>query len=520
MAVFDPFVSRRSVGGSAPPDRGKDMSSLLNGDYRGRSQFELSRSSRPNLALVDDPILDDPVGDERLPEEGRIDPAAPTYKAKLPDTRETRRRYFSENTVPMNTIVISHHAERDAVAGRAIVRALHQANPNARIALLVENFDKRDPKQLTELARYYGLPERALAPIRVTGSTRSFGLFPQDGFIAGAGGLNEPRSGTRHANDVAEAISRATGIQVNHRDYLGMGGDTHFLTRPNGRQVAYFGQDTIDHSLSSLNKSRPVDKQFNPADHRDRLLTIGHVMASMNDAGLSLTDVAPLGISPSGRTYGSVMDKMSPEQRAELRSDVLARLEEMRELPFPESYPTNAKGSDYHTDLVIASPDGVHAYVNSDDLADFPAWRRQLEFFGYKPVALPASYSFDDLHKSSTRRSYTNWIMGEVDGKTVILLPTDADDPTKLTVNDKKAIAAIQTNNPNVKIIPIGGATTRLFQDYLREGARNWGPHCRTNVLPWTLETAKPGTTSFKGAAANDPVVANPPRAPVSATRF
>lgn len=520
MTTFDavPTPNRRPAGGPASPTSGNNFELILDGTHRGGLQIGPTPSPRQGALVAG------LIPKERLPEASGADPAAPTYTITLPATRETKRRYFSENTVPMNTVVVSHQTARDAPAGRAIVRALHEANPNGKIALLVQEYDRQNPNQLSELAKYYGLPEGALAPIRVRGRTAGdgpIGLWPQDGFMAGAGGLNEPRSGTRHAGEVAEAISRATGLQINNRDYLGMGGDTHFLTRPNGQQVAYFSRDTIDHSLMSLNKSRPGDKQLNPDDKKDHLLTIGHVMANMNDAGVALKDVAPLGISPSGRTYGSVMDTMSPKQLAELRPDVRARLEEMRGLSFPEVYPTKAKGYDYHTDLAMASPDGVHAYVNSDDLADFPAWRKQLEFFGYKPVALPATYAYDDFHKSSNRTSYTNWIMGEVNGKTVVLLPTDADDPTKLTDNDRAAIAAFRTHNPDVKIIPMGGNTTRMFQhDPKTGGTRDWGAHCRTNVLPWVFEPAKPGTTSSTGAAANDPVAGHPPRASLVASGF
>jgi hypothetical protein len=482
---------------------GSDFASMLTGTHRGG--LKIGPPPAPQKSGV---LVAGMIPQEKLSKAGRADPAAPTYSTKLPDTRETRRRYFSENTVQMNTAVVSHQTSSDAPAGRAIVRALHEANPKGKIALLVQDYDKRDPSQLTELAKYYGLPESAFAPIRVNGHTAKdlpISLWPQDGFMAGAAGLNEPRSGTRHAGEVAEAISRATGLKVNNRDYLGMGGDTHFLTRPNGEQVAYFSRDTIDHALESINRSRPSGKQLKPGNPMDHLLTIGHVMANMNDAGVALKNAAPLGVSPSGRTYGSVMDSMSRDQLAELRPNVVARLHEMRHLPFPEVYPTNAKGYNYHTDLVMASPDGVHAYVNSDDLSNIPGWRRQLEFFGYKPVPLPATYAYNDFHKSTERTSYTNWIMGEVNGKTVILLPTEGEDPAKLTANDRAAIAAFGKNNPNVKIIPMGANTTRMFQhDPKTGGTRDWGAHCRTNVLPWILEPAKAGTSSFKGAAAND----------------
>jgi len=243
-------------------------------------------------------------------------------------------------------------------------------------------------------------------------------------------------------------------------------------------------------------------------------------MANMNDAGVALEDIAPFGISPSGRTYGSVMKTMSPQQLAELRPDVLARLEEMRELPLPEVYPTNAKRYDYHMDLVMASPDGVHAYVNSDDLSDIPGWREQLEFFGYKPVSLPASYSFNPNGSRSNRESYANWIMGEVDGKTVIILPTEAEDPSKLTKNDHAAIAAFQEHNPEVRIVPMGGNTTRMFRnDPETKATRDWGAHCRTNVLPWILEPA-PFKTSSEGAPANDLVAARSRSLPERAGAF
>jgi len=434
--------------------------------------------------------------------------ATPLYTATLPRSTETKRPYFSENSVPMNTVVVSHNTEHDAEGGKAIVRTLYQANPNVKIALLVQDYDKRDPSQLAELADYYGVPESALAPIRVDHSTRGnsrIGMWPQDGFMAGANGLREPTRGTRHAGDTAEALSRATGIPVRDSDYIGMGGDTHFLTRPDGTQVAYFGPETIDHAAVAFSKNRPANDFLEPRYRSDALLTIGHIMENMRNAGVALEDIAPMGVSLSGSTYGEIMDGMSEKRLSELHPDVLARLEEMRELPFPEAYPSKADGYNYHMDLMIASPDGIHAYVNEDDL-ELPGWREQLEFFGYKPVPLPASY--EGNRDRSERRTYTNWVMGEVDGKTVILLPTEAENPTELTANDREAIAAIKRHNPDVEVFPLGANTTHLFAGVPHRGSvRNWGPHCRTNVLPWILEPA-PAETSTRGG--RDDIVLTP----------
>ena len=423
-------------------------------------------------------------------EQDEVSGVAPTYTAKLPDTRETRRRYFSENTVPMNSIVVTHEPNLDADAGRRIIQAAHKANPNARSALLVQEYDASDPGQLEELAAYYQVPASFLAPVRFEGraprNNRAISLFPQDGFIAGAGGLYEPAVGTRHSGDVANVLGNAFGLKVKPRAYIGMGGDTHFLTRPNGEQAAYFGPETILKTMWGLGTA-PKD-EIEPRAGPDMLFAIGHIMENMVDAGVKLENIAPLGVSGDSRvTYGSILDTMSGDQLKRFRPDILARLREMRDLPLPlVGAGKEPELFGYHTDLLIASPDGIHAYVNVDNIEAHPEWRRQLEFFGYKPVPLPASFEANGAYRN--RISYLNWVMGEVNGERVILLPTEADDPGNLTDNDRTAIATIQSHNPEVRVIPIGGNTARSYNfDPKINEERLFGPHCRTNVLPWII---------------------------------
>lgn len=504
VALLKPIDYRMSAGSIAPVDSSGShaFASVIGTLQKGADTAPQTPPARDNVGGLTSSsnVL---VANSRFfrPELPEFTGVVPTYTTELPDTPETQRRYFSENTVPMNTVVVTHEPGKDAEAGRRIVQAVYKANPDAKIALLVHEYDASDPSQLKELAAYHDVPASALAPIHFDGwrarANHAIGLFPQDGFMAGAGGLYQPEVGLRHAGNIAKVLSNALGLEVKSRDYIGMGGDTHFLTRPDGEQVAYFGPETILKSMWHFGTAPKNQHRPNPGP--DMLFAIGHIMENMVEAGVKLENIAPLGMSgKSGATYGSVLDSMSSEELKQIRPDVLARLQEMRDLPLPIiGASTDPDLFGYHTDLVIASPDGIHAYVNRDDLEANPEWREKLEFFGYKPVPLPASLEIENLY--TNRISYLNWVMGEVNGERVILLPTEADDPEQLTDKDRIAIAAIQEHNPEIRIVPIGGEAARMYNvDRKTNEERYHGPHCRTNVIPWIVTPVPIETDSAK----------------------
>jgi hypothetical protein len=272
--------------------------------------------------------------------------------------------------------------------------------------------------------------------------------------------------------------------------------------------VAYFAEDTLLWSADALNKDRKAagKPDLDITKPGDRLVTIAHVMDGMKDAGVDIKDVMPVGVPAKGgpQTYGEVLKTLTPEQKQDIDPEAMKRLEQMKDMPFPGENPSKAISAtakanyNYHSDLFMASPDGKTMFINSDDARASPDFVKQLKEFGYNPVELPAT--FDPIH--GDRSCYTNMIMGQgPDGKTKIMLPTEAADPNQLTANDQQAIAAIKKAVPGVDVIPMGGKTATMG------GGRDWGAHCRTNVLPHITEE-KPPAPQANGGQASD-VLAN-----------
>jgi hypothetical protein len=272
-----------------------------------------------------------------------------------------------------------------------------------------------------------------------------------------------------------------------------MGGDTKFVTRPDGTQGAYFGPQTLEYAAEALNKtgrSPPLDVRKD----EDRLIVIGHVIGKMADFGVAADKVMPVGTGPS--TYGDVLGRLTADQRARIAPAILQRFETLKDLPFPSEEASVAVAYRYHTDLLMASPDGVRMFVNSDDATALPGHLRTIEAFGYKPVALPSFYERDPADPDYTiRLSYTNLIMGRLpNGKMAILLPSETADPDAPTRHDEAALAIVRREFPDAEVSLIGGRTALMDRNV------DWGPHCRTNVLPYLIDDA-PRPKSVKESA-------------------
>ena len=127
----------------------------------------------------------------------------------------------------------------------------------------------------------------------------------------------------------------------------------------------------------------------------------------------------------------------------------------------------------------------------------------QLRFFGFEPRRLPSPVAVPDrtpgpdlIDGASVSRpvgtSYLNAVTGrDPDGRQVVLLPTQALDPARLTDDDIRARDAMQAAMPDARIIPIGGRSALGGFDTMGDGHvvwRNWGAHCLSNVLPYVIE--------------------------------
>jgi hypothetical protein len=82
-------------------------------------------------------------------------------------------------------------------------------------------------------------------------------------------------------------------------------------------------------------------------------------------------------------------------------------------------------------------------------------------------------------------------------GQTLILMPTQALNPENLTVTDKLALSVINKAVPEARVIPIGGHSALFGKGQIEPTGpdalyssiqREWGPHCRSNVLPYTIK--------------------------------
>jgi hypothetical protein len=400
---------------------------------------------------------------------------------------------------------------RDSLEPGYIARAALQANPEMQFVVptRARYSSREDPRFVAErerIAGALGVPAERVVPVRA-----DMAAWPQDELMAGPGGLVKPTAagavgstwrdtrrwaageGGQHwtqaqrtrfgTDDVASELS----LPVERSSTIARGGDTHIVQRPDGRRAAFFGPETVDFTARAHGIDASTDAGF--------LRALGVTMKGMQAEGIALRDVAPLG--RGNRTYGQALATLTPEQRQLIHPAALARFEEMRDLPLPRT------AFRYHADVTAFTADGHHMFVNETDARRFPALEPQLRFFGYEPRRLPAPVVNPDATPGEDRidgatvqrplsTSYLNAVTGrDADGRPVVLMPTQARDPARLTDDDRRARDALQAAMPQARIIPIGGRSALTGSDIMGDGhnvARDWGTHCLSNVLPFVIE--------------------------------
>lgn len=434
----------------------------------------------------------------------------PMYQATLiPGTPP--RRFFSENDVPMGAMVINSHAfNRDGLHPRFIAQAAVKANPDIQLVVPTEQpFDgPSDPRFAAErahLARELGVDEKNIFPAR-----SDMASFPQDEFLAGVvdgqltlvtpndrnsrpdrwGKRDESGNGRadKVTRDGAAMLAQELGIRQGVSDSISEGGDTQFVTRPDGRQGTYFSAYTVNRVAAT----RDID----PSTPTGFMKALDVTMRGMRAAGVAVEDMAPLG--QGDVTYRQALDRMSPEDRASLDPEIRQRFEQLGDLPLP------MKSFVYHSDLTMLTPDGKTAFIDGDRAKAQPQLETQLRAFGYDPVRMPAvnhdprpSASPDrqiqgiSASGGGMRLSYMNTIQGTVDGRKVFLMPTEAHDPSRLTPRDLEARDLLLRHSPGALVVPVGAHSgVTGFQARGQDGAeiyRDNGIHCATNVLPARL---------------------------------
>jgi hypothetical protein len=463
----------------------------------------------------------------------------PLYSATLPaDYAEAGRDFFSENAVPMNSIVLLAPApgessygfqtyNDDPLSPRYIAQAALEANPEIQFIVptqqpFASTQDPRFTQVRSELAERLGVPPDQVFPTRNTMS-----WFPQDEFLAGEGGLTHRRADVvgrdsdRSTRFGARELARELDLPSRTFDSAAPGGDLHFVER-NGEQFAYFGR----HTLADVARARGGRDQGSP---EGMLQTIAVTMDSLVEAGVPVTNIMPLGQSAEGQglTYGEVMQRLTPAQRNHITPAVRIQLNTMRDLPFPE------RNIDYHTDVFAFTADGQQMFVRQFDAANADL-SATLDHFGFEAVPTPygrlvnprqpadqrpdremqehrAPPVFDaDVSSPSSDLSinYSNMVTGRLpDGRQTLLMPTEAMDPARLTARDREVMELLQSKMPSALIVPIGGrsAVTGMpvhplgSRNRFEDGSeifKNWGAHCMVNVLPYVLDIAdeKPGS--------------------------
>lgn len=474
-----------------PPSSATRNAELRNGGDYLRQQLE-QRLRSQEVAVV-------PLPEQRRPEVG-----PPIFSAVTPPNTEDTT-YFSENEVAMNSMVLnSETINGDVLEPSYLAQAALQANPDIRFVVPTQaRFDdKNDPRFLQEqnrIALRLGVPVDNVVPVR-----SDMAVWPQDEFLAGKLGLVKPQSRmlTSDTYDYGEApqgehwnnnqrtttgaadLASELGLDLAMSPGIARGGDTHVVRRPDGSQAAYFSAETVRFAANTRGLDASTDKGY--------LQSIALVMRELERDGVPLDQIAPIGTGNT--TYGEVLDTLTDQERRELGPRIAQRFEEMRSLPLPTS------AYAYHTDVMSLTPDGKTMFVNEHQADADPELRRQLEFFGYDVKTLPSfdtngrpnSPQIRDLTSiRSARLSYMNAIMGRApNGDRVLLMPTEALDPSQLTANDQRAMRTLQDAVPGLRVIPIGGGSALTgygtFVDG-RELSRDWGAHCMSNVLPYLI---------------------------------
>ena len=152
-------------------------------------------TNRPIGSGPDKPSLVDDLNNEQwlanvpLPPSGR---GPQIYEAKLPPYIQTGGRYFTENDVPFNTLLLHMSAQEGTLPPSAIAKAALKANPTCDFLVPTEvRFtDTKDPRYLAErerIAYELGVPVEQVFPVPA-----DFGPYTQDQFVLGPNGLYEP----------------------------------------------------------------------------------------------------------------------------------------------------------------------------------------------------------------------------------------------------------------------------------------------------------------------------------------
>ncbi|MEB3203792.1 MAG: hypothetical protein VKP57_03755 [Candidatus Sericytochromatia bacterium] len=440
-----------------------------------------------------------------------------------PGTRQ--QRFFGENDVPFSAIVVnSETIQGDALDPAFIARAAIKANPDIQLVVPTRQpfdgpSDTRFQVERSRLAERLGVPEANILPVR-----SDMAAFPQDEFLAGTlngkptlftpndradrtdfwlpdeDGIPDSTHWARNVTrDGAAMLAKELGVQSAVSDFISEGGDTQFLTRPDGTQAAVFSSYTVNKVARTLDLDVSSPGGF--------LKALDKTMVGMRAAGIPVDAMAPVGTGKV--TYREALDAMAPEDRAALDPEVRARFEALGDLKVPQ------RSYVYHSDLTVLSPDGKTAFVSEYLAKADPSIERQLRAAGFEPKQLPGFQQGFPVKGQADQQvegwkqwegtqggptlSYINTVMGKMpDGRPVILMPTEAADPDRLTARDQQAMAAFRQVQPDAVIVPVGGRsavtagrnTMGTFEDGTELGNRNWGIHCMTNVLPFRMQVA------------------------------
>ena len=427
------------------------------------------------------------------------------YEASLPPGF-SEEPIYSENAIPLNTVFLAESPDVNGAMSQeqtqALIDAALQVNPEASFAFLTPASSIESVEAETErLAEAYGLPEDQ---VRVfPDPSGSSWPWVRDSLRFTEGGVSEPIGGyTRgtittsgeQGSFYGDSIASSSGLEQNTLFYKGAGGDNLALQRPDGERIFAFGLDTVAFTDPSYAGDRGM---FEGPDNASILITISDIMEGAQASGYDVENVMPLGLNSDGTTYGDVLDQIAPGDLANMDPSVLGRLEEMRDVPFPNQY----NDLFYHTDMIMGSADGTSAIItepNATPTGDawydgqqaeyaqgLPAYREQLEFFGFDDLqTVPSAARSVTVTNPATGEPeerietlhYANWVLAEgPNGEPAILLPTQAADPDSLTAADQEAIETLQAMYPDATIVPTGGELGYVLEN-------QGGIHCQTLV--------------------------------------